>query len=178
MYVIPGFVISLLTFPGVIIHELAHQICCRLMNVPVYKVKYFQPKNPCGYVLSEQTENPWKTLLISVGPFLVNNILGIIIMLPISIKIFQLHYRDPLSIFLFWLGLSILVNAFPSKGDAKVLVENLLKNREVSVLVKIITAPIVGLIYLGAIGQVVWLDFIYGVGVAILEGKILIHALS
>ena len=42
MFVIPGFIISLVTFPGVIVHELAHQIFCMLMKVPVYDVKYFQ----------------------------------------------------------------------------------------------------------------------------------------
>lgn len=178
MYFIPGFLISLLTFPGVIVHELAHQICCRLMDVPVYKVKYFQLKNPCGYVLHEKTENPWKTLLISVGPFLVNTILGVVIMLPISIKIFELNRTDPSTIILGWLGLSVLVNSFPSKGDADVLVDGVLKNKEVSILIRIIIAPIIGLIYLGAIGQVVWLDFIYAVGVSVLEGKVIIHALD
>lgn len=41
MLFIPGVIISIITFPGVIVHELAHQIFCYLMKIPVYEVKYF-----------------------------------------------------------------------------------------------------------------------------------------
>ena len=44
MMIIPGFIISILTFPGVIVHELAHQICCYICGIKVYEVKYFQFK--------------------------------------------------------------------------------------------------------------------------------------
>lgn len=33
---IPGFLISLVTFPGVMVHELAHLVFCKLTNTPVY----------------------------------------------------------------------------------------------------------------------------------------------
>ena len=32
--IIPGVLISLITFPGVVIHELAHQIFCMLCSGP------------------------------------------------------------------------------------------------------------------------------------------------
>lgn len=172
MFVIPGFIISLVTFPGVIIHELAHQIFCMLMKVPVYDVKYFQLKNPAGYVLHERCERPGANILICIGPFIVNTLLGAIIMLPVSIRLVQLNYRDPLSIILAWIGISILVNSFPSVGDAKGLIQDVLKNEDVSILFKIIAAPIILLIYIGALGSVVWLDLLYAVGITILEGTI------
>lgn len=47
-----------LPFPGVMVHELAHQLFCRLMGVPVYEVKYFQFADTCGYVAHEPAERP------------------------------------------------------------------------------------------------------------------------
>ncbi|MHC1722058.1 MAG: metalloprotease family protein [Aminipila sp.] len=169
MFFIPGILISAITFPGVIIHELAHQIFCRIMRVPVYEVKYFQFSNPCGYVLHESTENPFKTFMISIGPFLVNTLVGMIIISPAAIELIAFEdYSNPLNIVLGWLGFSILMHAFPSTGDAKVLVNNIFKNKNVNTLVKILVAPIIGLIYIGALGSVVWLDAIYAILVAMI----------
>jgi len=50
---IPGKVVSLLTFPGVIVHELAHKIFCEMAGVQVYEVCYFRFGNPAGYVKHE-----------------------------------------------------------------------------------------------------------------------------
>ena len=86
--IIPGIVISIVTFPGVAVHELAHQVCCRLCRIPVYEVKYFQVANPCGYVAHEPTANPWKNLLTGLGPFFVNTVLGILITLPAYANVF------------------------------------------------------------------------------------------
>lgn len=167
MFLIPGFIISIITFPGVIIHELAHQIFCRLFRVPVYEVKYFQFANPSGYVLHESPENPWKTFMISIGPFLVNTFLGMIIIAPAAIELITFSdYSNPLNLILGWVGFSTLMHAFPSTGDAKVMIDNILKNRNVNLIFKIIVSPIIGLIYLGAIGSVVWLDALYAVLIA------------
>lgn len=168
---IPGFVISLLTFPGVAVHELAHQICCHICRIPVYEVKYFRLKNPCGYVIHEATDNPWKNLLMGMGPFFVNTILGMIITCPGYFYLWgageYLHDTNTglrlIYLVLYWLGLSILMHAFPSTGDAKSMMESILKNKEVNIFAKIITVPLVGLIYLGAIGSVIWLDLVYAV---------------
>lgn len=166
MFMVPGFLIALITFPGVIVHELGHLIFCKLMKVPIYDVKYFQMKNPCGYVVHEPTENPWKTFIISIGPFIVNTAIGIIIMLPISLELFIFKNYNPIYIILGWLGISVLMHAFPSRGDASVLYDNVVKNSDVSFLVKILVLPVVGLIYLGAYGSVVWLDLLYALGIS------------
>lgn len=179
MFIIPGFVISAVTFPGVAVHELAHQICCRICRIPVYEVKYFQFKNPCGYVLHEATPNPWKNLLTGLGPFFINTILGMIITFPAYYSlwgagksIYGFNSRNEVMgciyLVLYWLGLSILMHAFPSTGDAKALVESVMRNKDVNIPAKIVTAPFIGLIYLGAVGSVVWLDLIYGVAMSAL----------
>ncbi|MDR5587049.1 MULTISPECIES: metalloprotease family protein [Clostridium] len=175
MYFIPGFLISAVTFPGVIVHELAHQIFCRLMRVPVYEVKYFQFKNPCGYVVHEPADNPLKSFFVSIGPFLINTILGMFIMLPVSIEVFEFkNYNNLLNLFLVWIGISILMHAFPSKVDAENMIESILKNKEVSIIFKILVTPVIGLIYIGAYGSIVWLDLIYAIVISILLPQILV----
>ena len=176
MLFIPGFLISVVTFPGVIVHELAHQLFCYLMRVPVYEVKYFQMKNPCGYVMHEPTDRPLTNFMISIGPFLVNTLVGALILLPTSIQLIEFGVFDWIrgsdvnsSVLLRflpmlvagWLGISVLMHAFPSTGDANALVHSILKNKDVNIFVRILVAPVVGLIYVGAIGSVVWLDLGY-----------------
>lgn len=165
--IIPGFLIAALTFPGVIVHEFAHQLFCRLFRVPVYDVVYFQMKNPGGYVAHEPTEKPLASFMISVGPFIVNTLLGMLIVFPAAIELFRFEvYQNILILLLGWLGISILMHAFPSTGDAKVMVQSILKNPDVNLAVKVVTAPVIGLVYLGALGSMMWLDLIYAVFMA------------
>ncbi len=57
-------------------------------------------------------------------------------------------------------------------GDAEV-VATVLKNPDVSLLGKVLAAPAVGLIYLGAIGSVVWLDLGYALLAAAMPPNII-----
>lgn len=167
MIFIPGFLISAVTFPGVMVHEFAHQLFCRLFHVPVYDVVYFQMKNPSGYVAHEPADKPLASFMISVGPFIVNSIVGMMVVFPAAIELFRFEvYNNPLVLLLGWLGISILMHSFPSTGDAKVMVQNILKNPDVNPAVKIVTAPVIGLVYLGAIGSMMWLDLIYAIFMA------------
>ena len=178
MFFIPGIVVSAVTFPGVIVHELAHAIFCKLLKIPIYDAKFFQLSNPCGYVVHEPTDKPLKSLLISVGPFLVNTILGAIIMLPASITLIKFRESGNfLTLLLGWLGISILMHAFPSTGDAEVLISSILKNDQVNFLFKVITFPFIIAIYIGALGSVVWLDALYALGVSMVLPNILVKLL-
>lgn len=167
MFFVPGFLIAAMTFPGVMVHEFAHQLFCRLFRIPVYEVVYFQLSNPSGYVSHEPVEDPFSCFFISIGPFIINTMLGMLLTLPAAVEFLQFNsYGNPLTLLLGWLGLSVLMHAFPSIGDAKVMVNSILKKPQVPLAMKIITAPFIGLIYLGAIGSVVWLDFVYAIMVA------------
>ena len=173
--IIPGFLISLITFPGVIIHELAHQILCYICGLKVYEVKYFQMSNPCGYVVHESTNNPLKIFLTSMGPFFINTLMGILIVLPASVEVLAFSdYTNIFNLLIAWLGISVLMHAFPSTGDAKVMVKMILKNKEVSIIPKILAAPFVALVYIGAIGSMVWLDLIYAITLAMVLPRLLV----
>lgn len=177
MFFIPGFLISLVTFPGVIVHELAHQLFCRYYRVPVFKVVYFQLSNPAGYVIHEIPRSKLQSVMISIGPFIVNTILGALISLPAALPVFTFNTAGPLDYLLIYLGVSIAMHAFPSRGDADNIWQAM-KQEDTSLLIKIIGYPIVGLIYLGSLGSFFWLDLLYGIGVAVGVPNFLIWMLA
>jgi len=178
MFFIPGGIIAAVTFPGVVIHELAHQLFCRYFKVPVYQVCYFRFGNPSGYVVHAQPDKWTKNILIGVGPFFLNSILGAILSFPSALRVFE--FKDaasPLDGVLIWLGVSIAMHAIPSTGDAKSMWQAV-SGEKASVLAKVIVAPIIGLIYALAIGSVFWLDLLYGIGVSLALPKILVAVLT
>lgn len=165
MLFIPGQIIAALTFPGVVIHELAHQLMCRILKVPVLKVCYFQFDSTPGYVLHETPKEVYKSILIGVGPFIFNSLLGAFIASGGAIAVMKFEAGTPIDYFLVWLGVSIAMHAFPSAGDAKVIWEAI-KRKDTGIFTKIIGGPIVLAIYVGAFLSVVWVDVLYGVFMA------------
>jgi hypothetical protein len=166
MFFIPGILISLATFPGVIVHELAHQLFCRWFKVPVFEVCYFRMENPVGYVIHEPAQKDYQTVLISIGPFIVNTLLAFLIAFPAAMQ-FKFDEANAFDYLLIYVAVSIGAHAFPSTGDASSLWDAVMKSESSSIFSKIIVAPLVGFIYLGALGSVIWLDMIYGVAVSL-----------
>ena len=162
--IIPGFLITWLTFPGVIVHEFAHALFCRLCKVDIYEIKYIQfGVGPAGYVVHAPTSNVNKSVLIGVGPFILNTILGGIIGAPAALPVIILGSRSIPDLVLFWLGISVAMHSFPSKGDAESI---LAEAQDVSsgkppVGVKIVH----GLIKFLSFGSMLWLDLIWAVAV-------------
>jgi hypothetical protein len=177
MFFIPGIAITIATFPGVIVHELAHQLFCRIYKVPVFEVVYFRVGNPAGYVVHEVPKNKLQTIMISIGPFFLNTIIGALIALPAAMSVFKFDNAGPLDYLLMYLGVSIAMHAFPSTGDANSIWE-MMKREDTRWWVKLIGYPTVGLIYLGSIGSFVWLDLIYGIGVAIGLPNLIVYLLA
>jgi hypothetical protein len=177
MFFIPGFVITLVTFPGVIVHELAHQLFCWYYKVPVFKVVYIRVGNPAGYVLHEAARSKTQGMMISIGPFVVNTVIGALISLPAALPVFRFHTAGPLDYLLIYLGVSIAMHAFPSRGDANVIWKSI-HEEGTPVWIRVIGYPIVGLIYLGSLGSFFWLDLLYGIGVAVGLPNLLIYLLS
>jgi|SRR6185437_1044322 len=177
MFFIPGFIISAITFPGVIVHEFAHQLFCYLMRVPIIQVCYFRFGNPAGFVRHEIPNNKWKQVLISVGPFFVNTILGFLIVFPVAIPAIKFHEGTPLEYLSIYLGVSIAMHAFPSRGDADSMWSSF-KEGNSNFFEKALVMPILGFIYLGSIGSMIWLDAIYGVGVTVGLSELLIKMLA
>lgn len=158
--IIPGFVISLLTFPGVIVHEAAHQLMCRFTGTPVLRVCYFQTGNPAGYVVHDLPSSGWRHFLISVAPFLINTVAGFLIALPVGLIVASGAKPGLMEGVLGWLGISVAMHAFPSTGDAASL-RHALKRPDVSWLLRLIAFPVVWVIHVGAFLSTAWFDAIY-----------------
>jgi hypothetical protein len=168
LFFIPGFLISIATFPGVIVHEAAHMLFCRLRGLAVLDVCFFRVGNPAGYVIHEETENFNTAFLVSVGPLFVNSILCVVFCFPAFVPVRVFGRPDPISYVLLWLGISIGMHAFPSTHDAKNVWR--LARQQVRTLnpLVLLSFPLVVAIYAANILSVVWFDYLYGFALGIL----------
>jgi len=186
--IIPGWVVSIATFPGVIVHEAAHQYFCKLFKIPVYKVVYFRFGNPAGYVVHGKTRKYRDIFWISVGPLVINSLLTIILCFPITAPLWILKCSPLPAIYyvLFWLGLSIGMNSFPSSGDREVLWNETKKcfgrssatkrqTKGGAGILPIIGLPMVVFIYIANMLSIFWFDLIYAVFIGGMLPRLLIY---
>jgi len=170
---IPGFIISWLTFPGVIVHEAAHMFFCRLRGVAVLDVCFFRFGNPSGYVVHEEVSDFTTSFLISLGPLIVNSLLCMLICFPIYLptRVYGVHH--PLSYVLLWLGVSIGMNAFPSIQDGRNLFRQARQALRSFNALAILSMPLVGLLFLANVLSVFWFDYAYGLALALWLPKLI-----
>lgn len=130
--------------------------------------------DPCGYVIHGQPRTPGQHMLITFGPFFLNSILGFLIALPATLS-HDINNMGVFSeLFLYWLGISIAMHAFPSIGDAKSLWQGLWHGNY-NFAIRLLALPSVGIIYLGALGSYFWLDAVYGVFIIGFLPGVLLH---
>lgn len=113
---IPGWLISTLTFPGVIIHEWAHKKFCEWLSVSVHEIRYFRFGNPVGYVLHEEPKTYKQTFWISVGPLIINSVLAILFSFIAS----QVIPESFFYYLLFWIAISSGMRLFPFEFGPKI----------------------------------------------------------
>lgn len=167
MFFIPGQLISILTFPGVIVHEWAHKKYCDWTGVFVHKVVYFQTKNPAGYVLHSEPSNYEQTFWISVGPLIINSFLSIIL----GWLATQTEPESFLYYIILWVAISIGMHAFPSDQDASHFFtksKHLLKNG--GSFFHYLAYPFYGLIWLANKLRFIWFDLFYAIALVSFGG--------
>jgi hypothetical protein len=168
MFFIPGFVISIATFPGVIIHEAAHQFFCKINKLAVFDVCYFRFGNPAGYVVHETTNNFYKVFMVGMGPFFVNSFFCVLFCSAAFLPVWELEVVDPLAYFFYWLGLSMGMHAFPSIQDMKEVWRLMPDAAKRLNLLAIISYPLVAVVYVLNFARVIWADLGYGLAIGIL----------
>ncbi len=178
MFFIPGPVIALLTFPGVIVHETGHFFFCRLFRLAVFDVCFFRLGNPAGYVIHERTDNFKALFFVSMGPFFVNTLLCMVFCTAAFLPVWELKTPDPLAYFFYWLGLSIGMHAFPSKDDLSNIWELAPEKAKHGNLLAIVSLPLIAILYVLNYARVVWADLGYGIAVGILGPIALFRALA
>ena len=166
--IIPGFVITWLTFPGVIVHEAAHLLFCKLFRIPVWEVCFFQFGNPAGYVIHKQPRKFTATFFVSLGPFILNSVLCVFFCSAAFAPIWVLKVEDPVGYFFAWLGLSMGMNAFPSRQDLSHIwrmAPGLARHGNV---LAILSMPLVAVLFVLNLARVVWADLLYGIAIGFL----------
>ena len=164
---IPGFLVAIATFPGVMVHEVAHMLFCKWRGVAIIDVCFFRFGNPVGYVVHEEVEDFTTSFLVSVGPFFINSLLCILICLPAYVPVRVLGLEHPLSYVLLWLGVSIGMHAFPSIQDASGLWHAAKKAASGGNVLAIISFPLVIVICAANVLSFFWLDYLYGIGIGL-----------
>jgi len=161
---------SLLTFPGVVVHEFAHAWACRRLGIRVVKVCYLRLGNPLGYVLHEQPTYAIQHIMVAVAPFFVSTLAALAVSLLASLLAaspWAAEFRDLAVLAGAWLSFSIALHAFPSNGDGDALWQDV-TSPHMSFFAKLLLVPVVGLIRLCQAGAAIWLHALFAVVVVAL----------
>jgi hypothetical protein len=173
---IPSQVIALLTFPGVVLHEVVVQLLCRWLRIAMGDVCYIRFGSPAGYVIHEPPADVCQALVLGLGPFFVNSILGAFIAFPAIFPALEFRVSTTGGYVLAWLGVSIATHAFPSADETGELWRAVWSPRG-STLTRLFTTPLVAFMYGGALGHFICLDLLYGIGVVVLAPALLLYTL-
>ncbi len=165
---IPGWLVSAVTFPGVILHEFAHKFFCDRFGVKVREVSYFNMSGG-GHVIHDRTEDFNAIFWISTGPLIINSAIAILFASIAS----SIGSEGGLFLLFLWLALSFGVHAFPSNQDASNVLDaskQILKTG--GSFLHYLSFPFVWLIALANLLRFFWVDFIWailliGIGFAI-----------
>ncbi|MDO8499717.1 MAG: metalloprotease family protein [bacterium] len=150
--------ISILTFPGVIIHEAGHKIFCEMTGVKVFKTRYFKFGNPAGYVIHADPNGFIQSFFITAGPFIVGTLVALLFFIFSKAVPDGSYYKYVL----IWLGGAVGMHAFPSPADAKVLWRS--TNERVWHNPFVICGyPFVFILWIFSVIRATWSDLLYAV---------------
>jgi hypothetical protein len=174
---IPGVFIAVLTFPGVIVHEAAHFLFCRLGGVPIFDACFFQVRglnDPVGFVVHGPTRDFKTTFLVCLGPFFLNSLLCALICFPLYIPMQVFNVNEPFTWFMMWLGVSIGMHAFPSIQDANNVWAEAKTAAKAGDWLARVSLPLVVALWAANFLRFFWIDYAYGLALAVwLPSKLL-----
>lgn len=154
------------TFPGVIVHEVAHKFFCDVTNTPVYKVRYFRISHSnAGNIIHKEANSLKVGLLIGMGPFIVNSLVCMLLTIPIGYAnlletgfLISSFVRHGIVI---WIGYSIGLHAIPNNAYVKNL-DKLAKSNLSKVLIIMLQGIIClsNMIFIGFFFQIMYVYLI------------------
>jgi len=173
--VIPGIVITLVTFPGFVMSTVSRRFCCDLLGVPVYEIHYFK-----GTIRHGRIESAGGAALAAFAPFFVNTVLCSVLFFPVGFSLL-LSTNPPgqeafVELVLAWAGLSIGMHAFPSSQSIEYYLERLPQyaHRGPSYLFLRIMGKVFILV---KILKFFWFDLLYALAVGIVAPYLVTRAL-
>ncbi len=177
---LPGWLIALLTCPGIVIHEIAHRFFCDILGVKVYAICYFAfgSEDTVGCVLHEASTTMRQAFWISLGPLIINTLICALFTFPLMasqflVGDFMSRSTFPLLgyLFLAWIGFSAGAHAFPSDRDLSNVLETAKElNVTPSLFTLVLIRLIIGLNFLESL----YISFLYAYGVSLLLPYILL----
>lgn len=156
-------VIAILLFPGVIVHEAAHVLLCKLFGVRVYDVRYFSIGKRMGYVEHDRSPVPLQDTLIGLGPLLINPLVGFGLGALLLNVTWRHLLQGPIYLIYCWLGLSVATMGAPSFSDVSEARHLAIWGN--SAITRIVSSCLMSLALVGAIASVFLLDLVCGVAV-------------
>lgn len=144
----------ILLAPGIIVHELAHAFFCVLFRIKIYRINLLRYDAVAGYVIHAEPQRFLPALFISFGPLIINSVLALWLFTKV-----ELVYAWPILLYL-WLGITLGLQAIPSTGDAKALLNNANHNFWRNPLV-IVFYPLVLVLYILNFLKRLFIDFIF-----------------
>jgi hypothetical protein len=174
---VPGRLVSLLTFPGIIVHQLAHQFFCRVARLAVMDICYFRLGDPAGFVVHEDAKRYSHQIMMALGPFLACSLVGTLLCAPAAIPTIRFRSPSGVDLLLIWLGVSIAMHAFPSVEEARTLWRSI-SDPDTPVTVRLLGGPIVGTLYLGALGSYCCLNAIWALFLAAVLPNLVVSVLA
>ncbi len=150
------YIFSLLTAPGVVVHELGHAFFCWVAGIKIHKIKLFQfDKTTAGFVTHDEPHNFYQAIFISFGPLIANSLLTLFLCAKLTAPYIDWH-----KILYTWLAVAIGLHAIPSTGDAESLFRTSTSHLWRNPL-KIIGLPFVGVLYTLNFLKRIHFDFFY-----------------
>lgn len=167
---IPGWLISLVTFPGVIFHEYTHLKMCEWRDVPVVDVCFFQIGNPAGYVRHGEPGSFTDTFAISAAPFLLNTLASsffFVLTFSLALPLNSVSSESPVfligglfTMVFLWLAVSLGMHAIPSSTDARNIWRRARTDWKDNKLA-LVGLPVAAVIYILDKLRFLWSDLIY-----------------
>jgi hypothetical protein len=162
-----GLIVSVVTFPGIIVHELAHLFFCRVAALKVHDYSLLRYGNPMGYVIHEPPTRLRDSVTITVAPFIVNTVGAVLLATMFTLLSFPVtrltgsldagNWTDYVGR---WLAISLGTHAFPSLIDAKALWSETSIERHG--IFRFFAMAVAGFIVIGSFASILWIDVLYG----------------
>lgn len=129
-----------ITYFGTELRVLWEHIVCRACSIPAEDTRTFKVSEMCGHVEHELAKKLSSAFSLCFVPFIINFVIGILMLLTGSYRVFYIGDISFLGLLFLWLGVSLLANCAPSFEDVLSFKDQLYK-KETSLFAKILLTP-------------------------------------
>ncbi|MDR0315217.1 MAG: hypothetical protein LBH71_04625 [Oscillospiraceae bacterium] len=113
-----------ITFPGAEFKAVIEHLVYRMFKIPIEDSRHFRANEMFGHIEHELTHGP-KSFIICFLPSVISFILGLLMLIEPSVRIFYFGSFDIMSFIYLYFGVSFLTNIFPLREDSLAMWESL-----------------------------------------------------